>query len=94
LSMVCMNWPTENRPAERLDVCSTEYLAARSIRSRTAVCCVLLVEFADQLRGGFDIRRAIETGASVRPRPVAMTMISTVLGGLPLLQVGRKHVTQ
>jgi multidrug efflux pump subunit AcrB len=47
---------------------------------------VLLVEFADQLRDrGFDIRRAIETGASVRLRPVAMTMISTVLGGLPLI---------
>jgi multidrug efflux pump subunit AcrB len=47
---------------------------------------VLLVEFADQLRDrGFDIRRAIQTGASVRLRPVAMTMISTVLGGLPLI---------
>ena len=47
---------------------------------------VLLVEFADQLRDrGFDIRRAIEVGASVRLRPVAMTMISTILGGLPLV---------
>lgn len=47
---------------------------------------VLLVEFADQLRdGGMPIRDAIEQGASVRLRPVAMTIISTVLGGLPLI---------
>lgn len=47
---------------------------------------VLLVEFADQLRDrGYDIRRAIEEGAGVRLRPVAMTMISTILGGLPLV---------
>ena len=47
---------------------------------------VLLVEFADQLRDrGHDIRSAIENGASIRLRPVAMTMISTVLGGLPLI---------
>lgn len=47
---------------------------------------VLLVEFADQLRDrGENIRDAIETGASVRLRPVAMTMISTILGGLPLI---------
>ncbi len=47
---------------------------------------VLLVEFADQLRDrGYSIRDAIESGASVRLRPVAMTMISTVLGGLPLI---------
>jgi hydrophobe/amphiphile efflux-1 (HAE1) family protein len=47
---------------------------------------VLLVEFADQLRDrGYDIRKAVEEGAGVRLRPVAMTMISTVLGGLPLV---------
>ena len=47
---------------------------------------VLLVEFADQLRDhGYDIRQAVETGASVRLRPVTMTIISTVLGGLPLI---------
>lgn len=47
---------------------------------------VLLVEFADQLRDrGYAIREAIESGASVRLRPVAMTMISTILGGLPLI---------
>ncbi|MEO1202583.1 MAG: efflux RND transporter permease subunit, partial [Pseudomonadota bacterium] len=47
---------------------------------------VLLVEFADQLRDlGRDLRDAVETGAAVRLRPVAMTMVSTVLGGLPLI---------
>ncbi|MCW8196408.1 efflux RND transporter permease subunit [Proteobacteria bacterium 005FR1] len=47
---------------------------------------ILLVEFADQLRDrGFDILSAIQTGASVRLRPVSMTLISTVLGGLPLI---------
>jgi multidrug efflux pump subunit AcrB len=50
---------------------------------------VLLVEFADQLRDrGYEIREAIQTGASVRLRPVAMTMISTILGGLPLILSG------
>lgn len=47
---------------------------------------VLLVEFADQLRdSGVEAREAIETGASIRLRPVAMTMVSTVFGGLPLI---------
>jgi multidrug efflux pump subunit AcrB len=47
---------------------------------------VLVVEFADQLRDrGYAIRDAIESSAAVRLRPVAMTMISTVLGGLPLV---------
>lgn len=47
---------------------------------------VLLVEFSDQLRDqGYGIREAVEAGASVRLRPVAMTMIATVLGGLPLI---------
>lgn len=50
---------------------------------------VLLVEFADQLRDrGHGIREAIESGAAVRLRPVSMTMISTVLGGLPLILSG------
>jgi multidrug efflux pump subunit AcrB len=50
---------------------------------------VLLVEFADQLRDrGYGIREAIEAGASVRLRPVAMTMIATVVGGLPLILSG------
>jgi len=47
---------------------------------------VLVVEFADQLRDrGYDIRKAIETGAVIRLRPVTMTMLCTVLGGLPLI---------
>ena len=47
---------------------------------------VLLVEFADQLRDqGLDVRRAIEQGAAIRLRPVTMTLMSTVLGGLPLI---------
>ncbi len=47
---------------------------------------VLLVEFADQLRDhGYSIREAIEKGAAIRLRPVTMTMVSTVLGGLPLI---------
>jgi multidrug efflux pump subunit AcrB len=47
---------------------------------------VLLVEFADQLRDeGLDVRKAIEEGASIRLRPVMMTLMSTVLGGLPLI---------
>jgi hydrophobe/amphiphile efflux-1 (HAE1) family protein len=47
---------------------------------------VLLVEFADQLRDeGLDVRRAIEDGAAIRLRPVIMTLMSTVLGGLPLI---------
>ena len=47
---------------------------------------VLLVEFADQLRDhGYELREAIEKGANVRLRPITMTMVSTVLGGLPLI---------
>ena len=47
---------------------------------------ILIVEFADQLRdGGRTVRQAIEEASVVRLRPVMMTMIATVLGGLPLL---------
>lgn len=47
---------------------------------------VLVVEFAEQLRDqGLNVRDAIEQGAIRRLRPVTMTMISTVLGGLPLI---------
>jgi len=47
---------------------------------------ILLVEFADQLRDrGYELHEAIHQGALVRLRPVAMTIISTVLGGLPLI---------
>jgi len=47
---------------------------------------ILVVEFADQLRdAGFSVRDAVATSAKVRLRPIAMTMISTVIGGLPLI---------
>lgn len=47
---------------------------------------VLLVEFADQLRDrGNNVREAIEQAASIRLRPIMMTLVSTILGGLPLI---------
>ncbi|GKX33331.1 MAG: multidrug transporter AcrB [Rhizobiaceae bacterium MnEN-MB40S] len=47
---------------------------------------ILIVEFANQLRDeGRSVRDAIEEAAIRRLRPVMMTMISTVLGGLPLV---------
>lgn len=47
---------------------------------------ILLVEFADQLRDrGLSVRQAVERAAVVRLRPIVMTMVSTVLGGLPLI---------
>jgi HAE1 family hydrophobic/amphiphilic exporter-1 len=47
---------------------------------------ILIVEFANQLREqGNDVRRAISDGAVIRLRPVMMTMISTVIGGVPLI---------
>ena len=47
---------------------------------------ILLVEFADQRRdAGASVRDAIEDAANIRLRPIAMTLISTVLGALPLI---------
>ncbi|WP_299706034.1 efflux RND transporter permease subunit [uncultured Tateyamaria sp.] len=47
---------------------------------------ILIVEFANQLRdAGMSVRDAIEGAALQRLRPVMMTMISTVLGGVPLV---------
>lgn len=47
---------------------------------------ILVVEFADQLRGeGRSVREAIEAAAQIRLRPIAMTLISTVIGALPLV---------
>jgi hydrophobic/amphiphilic exporter-1 (mainly G- bacteria), HAE1 family len=47
---------------------------------------ILIVEFANQLRDrGLDVRTAIEEASIRRLRPVMMTMISTVLGGVPLV---------
>ena len=47
---------------------------------------ILIVEFANQLRdAGKGVREAILEGAVIRLRPVMMTMVSTVLGGVPLI---------
>lgn len=47
---------------------------------------ILLVEFADQLRDqGKSVREALEQAAIIRLRPIMMTLISTLLGSLPLL---------
>ena len=47
---------------------------------------ILIVEFANQLRDrGLSVREAIEQASNIRLRPVMMTMICTVLGGLPLV---------
>ena len=50
---------------------------------------ILIVEFADQLRQqGRSVREAVEEAAAIRLRPIAMTLISTVLGALPLILAG------
>jgi len=47
---------------------------------------ILVVEFANQLRdAGMSVRDAARTAALRRLRPVTMTLVSTVLGGLPLV---------
>ncbi|WP_281980950.1 efflux RND transporter permease subunit [Thalassorhabdomicrobium marinisediminis] len=47
---------------------------------------ILIVEFANQLReAGQDIDSAIRDAMRLRIRPVMMTMVSTVFGGLPLV---------
>jgi HAE1 family hydrophobic/amphiphilic exporter-1 len=47
---------------------------------------ILVVEFANQLRNtGLSVRDAVEEAAIIRLRPVMMTMVSTVLGALPLV---------
>jgi hydrophobe/amphiphile efflux-1 (HAE1) family protein len=47
---------------------------------------ILLVEFMDQLRDeGRSVHDAIIEGVEVRLRPLAMTVISTVVGSLPLI---------
>ncbi|MEM9760760.1 MAG: efflux RND transporter permease subunit, partial [Pseudomonadota bacterium] len=47
---------------------------------------ILLVEFADQLRSeGHSVRDAVYDAAMIRLRPISMTVISTVLGALPLI---------
>jgi HAE1 family hydrophobic/amphiphilic exporter-1 len=47
---------------------------------------ILIVEFANHLRNeGANCREAIERACSLRLRPVMMTMIATVIGGVPLV---------
>ena len=47
---------------------------------------ILLVEFADQLRDqGLAVNDAVVQAAAVRLRPIMMTLMSTILGGLPLI---------
>src|SRR5690606_4602592 len=50
---------------------------------------ILIVEFANQLRDrGMSVRDAVENASNIRLRPVAMTMIATILGGTPLILAG------
>ncbi|MCX5576771.1 efflux RND transporter permease subunit [Kaistia terrae] len=50
---------------------------------------ILIVEFANQLRDeGQSVRDSIRNACLIRLRPVLMTMIATVLGGLPLILTG------
>lgn len=47
---------------------------------------ILIVEFADQLRHqGRSVRAAAEEAAAIRLRPIGMTLISTVIGAVPLI---------
>nr|WP_304363607.1 efflux RND transporter permease subunit [Jiella sp. LLJ827] len=47
---------------------------------------ILIVEFANQLRErGKSVREAIEQASLLRLRPVMMTMVATVVGGVPLV---------
>ncbi|MBJ6987566.1 MULTISPECIES: efflux RND transporter permease subunit [unclassified Devosia] len=47
---------------------------------------ILIVEFANQLRDrGMSVNEAIEEASNIRLRPVLMTMIATILGGVPLV---------
>ncbi|WEX10198.1 efflux RND transporter permease subunit [Chelativorans sp. AA-79] len=47
---------------------------------------ILVVEFANQLRDrGLKVREAVEQASLIRLRPVMMTMICTVVGGVPLV---------
>ena len=50
---------------------------------------ILIVEFANQLRQeGKPVREAVIEAATVRLRPILMTVLSTVLGAVPLLVSG------
>jgi HAE1 family hydrophobic/amphiphilic exporter-1 len=50
---------------------------------------ILIVEFANQLREqGFRVHDAIREACRIRLRPVVMTMVATVVGGIPLVLMG------
>jgi len=50
---------------------------------------ILMVEFANQLRDeGRSVAEATREASMVRLRPIVMTMVSTVLAGLPLILTG------
>jgi len=50
---------------------------------------ILIVEFANQLRdAGQPVKEAIRNASLIRLRPVVMTVVATVLGGLPLILRG------
>ncbi|HEX2255676.1 MAG TPA: efflux RND transporter permease subunit, partial [Afifellaceae bacterium] len=50
---------------------------------------ILIVEFANQLREhGYRVHDAIREACRIRLRPVVMTMIATVVGGIPLVVMG------
>ena len=50
---------------------------------------ILIVEFANQLREqGFSVHDATREACRIRLRPVVMTMIATVVGGVPLVVMG------
>jgi HAE1 family hydrophobic/amphiphilic exporter-1 len=50
---------------------------------------ILIVEFANQLRErGYRVADAIREACRIRLRPVVMTMIATVAGGVPLVLMG------
>ena len=47
---------------------------------------ILIVEFANQLRDeGYSVRAAVIEASIIRLRPIVMTVISTILGALPLV---------
>jgi multidrug efflux pump len=47
---------------------------------------ILIVEFANQLRDqGMSVRDAVLEAATLRLRPIVMTVVSTVLGAVPLV---------
>ena len=47
---------------------------------------ILIVEFANQLRDqGYEVREAVLEAAALRLRPIVMTVVSTVLGAVPLV---------